>query len=159
MPRINRHALYYQLIDVSFVGQVAIIAVSVVERLIGRQLFPDAIQAPYLVVSFLCLLIPALLVFQRWMRDDFSEMLWQRTAGTVLKLLVALPIPIAVVAGLALIYRGADAFGNALTLDNGRDPLVNAAVLGVVRALVYLWAATPILFTFAFQWHRWQAGR
>ena len=159
MPRITRHTLYYRLMDVSFLGLLLVVIDTLLRETSRYQLFPAAFDTPFSIAGLTCLIIPALLIFQRWMRDDFSEMLWQRTAGTVLKLLVLLPVPAAIAAGLAMAAGQDGNVSEVVALDHALDPLTNAMMYGMVRALVYLWILTPMLFTFAFQWHRWRASR
>jgi hypothetical protein len=159
MRRINRHDLYHQLINYSFAGQLLSIAVAVSTAVGGRHVVPDVLQIPYSIIGVSSFVIPIFLIFQRWMRDDFSEALWQRTAGTVLRLLVILPIPIAVAAAVLLSGENTQVIERAARMQNGLDPRVNAHMQGIIRAGVYLWFATPMLFTFVFQWHRWRAGR
>lgn len=159
MNRVTRHTLYYRLMDFSLVGNLLSFSVAIAIAATGRDVVPALIQPIFTFVGVASLIIPALLIFQRWMRDDFSEMLWQRTAGTVLKLLIILPIPLAIGWGMWIAEGNSDLAQPRMNIGNPSDPVVSAVVQGMVQSLVYLWVATPILFTFAFQWHRWRASR
>jgi hypothetical protein len=159
MARINRHTLYYRLMDFSLIGVLLMLADEVVMAAIGRELVPTVLLPVYAIIVISSFLIPALLIFQRWMRDDFSEMLWQRTAGTVLKLLILLPVPIILGWSVWILQVDHD-FAKELTAPRAdRDPALWAAIRGIIYSFTSLWLATPILFTLTFQWHRWRASR
>lgn len=159
MNRINRHTAYYRLMDICLVGLLLSFVVWIVSEATGRDIVPEQIQPVYAAFGVATLIIPAFLIFQRWMRDDFSEMLWQRTAGTVLKLLIILPLPVAIGWGMWIAMGNTGLAETTMGVGQKVDPLVSAVLQGVVLSMVYLWVATPILFTFAFQWHRWRASR
>jgi hypothetical protein len=162
MTRVNRHSLYYRIIDIAFAGQVLMLGALIVKASTGYVVdMPGTLQIPYSAFGLFCILAPPLLIFQRWMRDDFSEMLWQRTAGTVLKLLVILPVPVAIGAGVTFAFSGdtTEVIDRAMRMRNELDPRINAYMQGIVSAAVYLWLTVPVLFTFVFQWHRWRASR
>jgi glucan phosphoethanolaminetransferase (alkaline phosphatase superfamily) len=159
MTAMNRHTLYYRLMDFSALGLLLSFGVSAAMNVTGRDLVPEMVQPVFTVIGLLSLVIPALLIFQRWMRDDFSEMLWQRTAGTVLKLLITLPIPIAVGWAVWIANQDPEALNTLAHRIDPSQPVVFALLQGVIQSAVYLWIATPVLFTAVFQWHRWRASR
>lgn len=150
MIRIDRHRLFYRLIDVAFAIQLLVIgtelvgAAGLLEVEFGRYIWFGAVIAAF------GLIIPALLIFLRSMRDEFTEMLWQKTAGTVLKALIILPIPVMIAVGLATL----DPPGSGMM----RVDADRVAFEGMLNAAVYLWMVTPVVFTFAFQWHRWRSS-
>ena len=157
MARLNRHALYYRLIDASFLSYGALIAGALSKAITGVSAFHGLLYYPFMTIFTFALVVTPLLIFQRWMRDDFSEVLWQRSAGTVLKGLIILPLPIMIAVAVAFV-TGHSSF----TLKNSISGLEResaAALLGFGQTMVYLWMLTPVLFVFAFQWHRWRASR
>jgi hypothetical protein len=156
MTRLNRHDLFYRLMDASFVVQLLWLGNSVWRITTERQSWSDPVKSIAITFFVLSILIPAILIFCRFMRDDFTEQLWQKTAGSVLKCLVILPVPIAFFVSLALVMGAIHIpVGASLT---GSDRTVGT-INGIVRSMVLLWILTPVLFTFAFQWHRWRASR
>jgi hypothetical protein len=99
------------------------------------------------------LLIPTILIFMRWMRDDFSEALWQKTAGSMLKLLVVLLMPAATI----LAYLAGENEAAQLATSATRE----AHAMDFQRAydaLILQWLLIPFAFTLCFQWHRWRAS-
>ncbi|UVO53966.1 hypothetical protein [Sphingomonas sp. SUN039] len=156
MARINRHDLYYRLIDISFVVQLFCLAQFFVRIVSGRVFLSGAAKSVAVTAFVLSILIPAILIFCRFMRDDFSEQLWQKTAGSVLKCLVILPVPIAFFVSLALATGTIHIPPGSLLTDSERT---TGAINGIIRSMVVLWLLTPALFTFTFQWHRWRASR
>ncbi len=153
MTRFNRHDLYY----LAFACQLIAIGGAAFKALTGRTAFNGVLYYPFAVVAAFMFLVPPLLIFQRWMRDDFSEMLWQRTAGTVLKALIVLPLPIMIAVAVML---GTGEWRPPVTNNLIADsPLLEGVLVGFIRSILSLWLLTPVLFTFAFQWHRWRASR
>jgi hypothetical protein len=163
MNRINRYTLYYRLIDVCFVCQLLIITAFVYKKWDGQSGVNGVLDYPFEVVKIFGLLIPTLLVFQRWMRDDFSEALWQRTAGTVLKAVVILPIPVMFIVAVAIGTRVSVGLDPATDYTTRRSMGLPAALegqlYGYITSMVTLWIVGTLLFIFAFQWHRWRASR
>ncbi len=159
MTRLTRHELYYRLIDVAFVCQIGLIAARIYKWTTGQSGVEGILYYPFGVVAFVGFVLPPLLIFQRWMRDDFSEMLWQRTAGTVLKALVIVPIPLMfiVVVSVALGFDPGESYPVPEMAD--LPPVLAATMLGFIRSMATLWATASFLFVFAFQWHRWRASR
>lgn len=156
MNRFNRYAFYYRMMDVNFACYLIMIAVAVFKRVSGTSAVDGLLRYPFSAVVLIVIIVPPLLIFQRWMRDDFSEMLWQRTAGTVLKALVVLPVPVMVTVIVAF------ASGNATANPKNSLDLpveAGAALGGFGFTMIMLWLIGPALFTFAFQWHRWRASR
>jgi hypothetical protein len=163
MKTINRYTLYYRLIDITFACQLLIIAAFVYTRLTGESGVRGILDYPFDVVKILGLLLPTLLVFQRWMRDDFSEAIWQRTAGTVLKAMVVLPIPVMFFVTVAIGTRVSLGLDPASDYTGRRSMGLPAELegqlYGYITSMVSLWVIGTMLFIFAFQWHRWRASR
>lgn len=157
MARIDRYQLYFRLMDAAMLCQSLVIAAALFKQVTGRSAVDGVLGWPFFVVFLIALLLPTLLIFQRWMRDDFSELLWQRTAGTVLKALVILPMPI-LIAVMVAIALG-DPIPLAVDGDSGLTPQVEGMMVGFVRSVATLWLVTPVLFVFGFKWHSWRASR
>jgi hypothetical protein len=155
--KMDRYAAYFRLLDAAIVCQLLMIGAAVFKAATGTSMVGGVLRYPFVVVAMIAVILPLLLIFQRWMRDDFSQMLWQRTAGTVMKALALMPIPAILLVAYAAVTMGVgtdvgdDAFGG--------DPAVTNFIDGAVRSLLLLWLMLPLSFTFAFQWHRWRAGR
>ncbi len=160
MPLPRRYTLYYRLIDASFVCQLLMVAAALFKAIAGVSAVRGILYYPFAVVAVIALLLPPILIFQRWMRDDFSEQLWQRTAGTVLKALILLPLPLMVAISSVVLAQAEIAgqnFGRANALN--LETLIQGQVTGFIYAMLALWFITPLVFVFAFQWHRWRASR
>ena len=143
MSRFDRHLAYFRLLDVAFVLQLMMVASEVIEWFGIDVERWGAFFYVLLALGVIGLLIPAALIFLRSWRDEFTEELWQKAAGTTLKALIILPIPVAIAFGI---------------LADRPAPEEDTAVLGAIRILAYLWTMAPMAFTFAFQWHRWRAS-
>jgi SNF family Na+-dependent transporter len=157
MAKMTRYSLYYRLMDIAFVASLITLISFAFKATTGIGLFGYVPFKASTVLVPLAVLLPSLLIFQRWMRDDFSEMLWQKSAGTVLKLLVVLPIPIIFIFVFVVAADGIAPPSSTDPLSD--DPLLEGMLNGVVRSIVILWLITPMLFSLAFQWHRWRASR
>jgi hypothetical protein len=165
MAKMTRYSLYYRLMDVSFGAGLIALASFSFRAITGEGIwgYVDLPFRPSDILIPTAVLLPSLLIFQRWMRDDFSEILWQKSAGTVLKLLVILPIPLMFVIAVTIgsrVMLGLDA-ATAYTSDSdlGLPPVLEGQLIGFIWSMLTLWLVSPVLFTFAFQWHRWRASR
>jgi hypothetical protein len=156
MTRINRYMLYYRLINARFVIQLLWLVDSVVKILTGQNYVTGWICSIAVPACVLWIFIPAVLAFCRFMRDDFSEQLWQQAAGSVLKCLIILPVPLAFFISLGVSMGGFSIPGGSAITGNAQT---NGVINGIIRSAVLIWLFTPVLFTFAFQWHRWRASR
>jgi hypothetical protein len=163
MPRPSRYELYYRLIDISFICHLCMMAAFIYKQITGTSAVDGLLYYPFTTVFLVGAFLPPLIVFQRWMRDDFSEMLWQRTAGTVLKALVVLPIPLMLVIPFAMVIQATlgTAPASAATTANslGLPAMLEGQMVGYMRSMLLLWVTASLLFITAFQWHRWRAGR
>jgi hypothetical protein len=163
MLQVNRHDLYYRLIDVGFICQLCLVMAVAYKGYTGVSATGGLLYYPFAVIMPIGFLLPPVLVFQRWMRDDFSEMLWQRAAGTVLKAVVVLPIPVMFVTAVGIGARvslGLDAASDYTAKRTmGLPTALEGQLMGHIMSMTALWLIASLLFTFAFQWHRWRAGR
>lgn len=158
MAQMNRFSLYYRLMDICLIIQIAALSLEIGEIVTGAELAVGAF-GNVVITFFLCaLLLPIFLIFARFMRDDFSEQIWQKTAGTVLKALTVLPPIVAISVGLLIGTGNIDVPATMFT-GEGLSQAQGGAIFGVVMSLIYIWVYTPMIFTFAFQWHRWRASR
>ncbi len=158
MAGMTRYSLYYRLIDFCFGVQLFTIAVEIAEVVLDREIDYWLGHVLPITLYTVAIILPVFLVFARFMRDDFAETLWQKTAGTVLKALMVLPLPLAIAAGV-MIAGGHIDVPNEIFSDDNVNETDSGAIFGVVLSLIYIWIYTPVLFTLAFQWHRWRASR
>lgn len=156
MTRPNRFALYYRLIDASFACHLILLAAAFFKAITGTSAVDGVLRYPFAAVFLFAIIVPPVLIFQRWMRDDFSEMLWQKTAGTVLKALVLLPFPVMIAVIMAFVSGNATANP---TNSSNLSAEAGAALSGFSFTMIVVWFVGPLLFTLAFQWHRWRASR
>ena len=155
--KMDRYSAYFRLLDVAIACQLLMIATASFKAITGTSIVSGVLRYPFAAIVMIAIFVPLLLIFQRWMRDDFSEMLWQRTAGTVMKALALMPIPAILLVAYAAVSMGVDP-----RMDKdafGGDLAVQGFINGSVRSLLLLWVMLPLSFTFAFQWHRWRASR
>ncbi len=154
----GRFRLYFRLMDICFAIQIISIMLEIVQFATGDD-FTSGITGQAMAVFQLgSLALPIFLIFARFMRDDFAEQLWQLTAGTVLKAICFLPPIVAIIAG-GLIAAGKIVFPEAVFDDQHVSEFQNGAIMGVIISLIGMWVYTPVVFTLAFQWHRWRATR
>lgn len=158
MAGMTRYSLYYRLMDICLGLQLLTLGIEVGEYALGRNLHDWTGPGISIALFLIAIVLPVFLVFARFMRDDFAEMLWQKTAGTVLKALMILPVPVAIAAGLMIAGGQIDIPSEVLSHDEVNE-IDSGAIFGVVISLMYIWIYTPVLFTLAFQWHRWRASR
>jgi hypothetical protein len=158
MARITRYSLYYRLMDISFVSAAISLCSEIIEYGFNLTLSDEVSDWLFWPIIITGLFIPAFCVFARFMRDDFAEMLWQKAAGTVLKALIILPVPLAFIVGMMVATGQID-----VPESNFTDPAISesdgGAALGIILSFTYMWVIAPVVFTFAFQWHRWRASR
>jgi hypothetical protein len=158
MAKMTRYSLYYRLMDVGFAAGALLLALEIAEYGFSMPL-PEPLYTPLgLAMFFVSFVTATFCVFARFMRDDFAELLWQKAAGTVLKALFILPIPLAILIGLLVIQGNIDV-PDADFSAPGISQSDGGAVIGIIYSFIYVWVFAPILFTFAFQWHRWRASR
>lgn len=154
----DRHTLYFRLLDIAFAVQIVAIADIVATKVLKTAnletvLSPTAYNAAMLAIFLAGVLLPCLLVFQRWMRDDFSEALWQKTAGTVLKCMIILPLPIMALT-VELILAGPSF--QELQWQYGKGADTDRAISTIIDTMRTIWLLAPVTFVAAFQWHRWR---
>jgi Na+-driven multidrug efflux pump len=150
-----RYRVFYRLIDICFGLQIFFLADEIREAFGGKPLNLGIINIPIATLAVLCVLIPAFLIFAKFMRDEFAETLWKKTSETVVRALILLPIPVVFLLGVADGIRGS----SLIQVVSKAKTLSDAGLHGVIMAVVLIWFITPIIFTFAFQWHRWRAGK
>jgi hypothetical protein len=143
MTRPTRFRLFYLLLD----------AASVMTLLsLGRMLADpasifreDTDMIVWRVLGALALLLPAILIFVRTIRDEFAEQLWQAAAGTTMRGLIWIPFAMFFLWGLIEGIMGSPS----------ADP--NAIISGT-QMLAMILTGQLTLFVLSLQWHRWRAS-
>jgi hypothetical protein len=151
MPHLDRFRAYFVLMNASFFIQLLHVTRKFVEYSTGTDIPLGPIKGVVVALAMFGVFTPAILIFTRFMRDEFAEVLWQRAAGTVLRALILLPIP-------AIFFIALSGQLGNYVLRSNVTSLTDASMIGAVRTVATLWLLTPVLFTFAFQWHRWRAS-
>jgi hypothetical protein len=150
-----RYRVFYRLIDICFGLQIFFLADEIREAFGGKPLQLGLMDLPIGMLAVLCVLIPAFLVFAKFMRDEFAETLWKKTSETVVRALILLPVPLLFLLGAADGIKGSF----MIQIISKAQSLQDAGLNGIIMAVVLIWFITPIIFTFAFQWHRWRSGK
>ncbi len=104
----------------------------------------------YVAVVLAAILLPMVLMFAGFLRDDFAESCWRQSAVTTVKWLTLLPI----LGSFGLGVR--DGYMEAHQGTTQPHLLHDASA---ADALSLLWALILLLFVLSFQWHRWKASR
>lgn len=154
-----RYRAYYWLMDACLLVIVLGIlemAVYITSGLSTSDLpspFDVIVRAPLIVF---CYLVPLFLILARFMRDDYAEDLWRRTAAVFAYLVAILPIMIAIPAWLGYLLIPA---GTALAADfNATIALLLTEVPVAIAIQVFL-AALLVCFVVIFQFLRWRDSR
>ncbi len=150
VPR--RYRLYFRLMDVTLVLSIIGFSEFLLDNVFGIILIPKDSPA-YRPVSIIMVsanfFLPMFLIAARFMRDEFAEILWQRTATTLMYLLVLAP-------GIILVWSF------VMRMAGGNDYISLFGYLyrqNALDAIVAGWIAVMLLFVAIFQLYRWRATR
>lgn len=144
MTQPTRFRLFYWLLDAATAATLFSVARYLYDpALIFASRSENALGS---IIGLLAVLLPAILIFVRSIRDEFAEQLWQAAAGATLRGLIWIPFLLFFLWGVAEGLSGSPA-SDPNTVINGTQ------MLGLMLMLQLT------LFILALQWHRWRATR
>ena len=152
--REKRTRLYFILMNCCLVASVLILLTSlpVFERVVRPDgSLPLAYQIFGAVLIFFVFFVTPLLVFARFMRDEYAEELFRRS--TIVVVYVAIAVPFLIFAAATLVY---------LVTLAPEAPWPFSLFMGETTwwsALAQPYKAFCILFVFIFQFLRWKDSR
>ena len=144
MTRPIRFRLFYWLLDAA----TAVTLISVGRMLVNPASILSEAPDPLLfkILGVFAVLLPAVMIFVRSIRDEFAEQLWQAAAGATLRGLIWIPLALFFVWGLIEGFSGAP--------NTDPDTVISGTqMLGLILILQLT------LFVLSLQWHRWRAMR
>jgi hypothetical protein len=144
MMRPTRFRLFYWLLDAATFVTLISLARMVTDP---GSMFSDRPNALiFQIIGVLAVLVPAILIFVRAIRDEFAEQLWQAAAGATLRGLIWIPPALFFMWGLIEGFSGAPE----------ADP---DAVISGTQMLGLMLVLQLTVFVLSLQWHRWRATR
>jgi hypothetical protein len=154
MNREKRARLYFRLMDITFVLAVVGFSVFVIEDIIGITLLERSHPVHFplsIFFSFMNFLMPAFLLVARFMRDEYAELLWQRSIAMMAYVVAIIP---------AFLMIGAI----ILEMSGAKKPVGFYAFLYYEKASIMAvigvsWMAYMLLFVAIFQFVRWRDSR
>ena len=165
----SRANLYYRLMDICLVLTLLMIINDAVEMFlaISTQSWDGSdghLSTALTLLGLLSFILTVVIIFARSMRDEFAEMLWQKSAGTMLRAMVILPFPAMI---LVAVFQSAlpefpPIMGRATAEElakAGYTPEGFSQFVGVISTISVFWWLNTTLFVFIFQWHRWRASK
>jgi hypothetical protein len=146
-----RYRLYFWLMDICLILSVLGLTEFILDYGLGIILIAtDSPIYPIISLFFISanFIVPLFLVVARFMRDEFAELLWKKTATTLLYGFVVVP-------GFVLTTTYvASLFGSR----------IHVAILQAlqeytaIQAIVVGWMAVMLAFVGLFQFYRWRAS-
>lgn len=144
MTRPARFRLFFWLLDAA----TLVTLFSVGRYLYSPHLIFDGRSSNVVaqILGVLAVLLPAILIFARFIRDEFAEQLWQAAAGATLRGLIWVPFALLFFWGVVDGFSGAPQSNPSAEIDGTQ-----------MLALMLMLQLT--LFVLSLQWHRWRATR
>lgn len=146
MNRKWRYKAYFLLVDlltaVAVINLIQTVAGPLAE---GPGFRPDVWHG---IVGAITLILPAFLMLARFMRDEFAELCWQKSAATTIKWLFVGPV--------VLLFALAAARLAGTEMDFVVRLIREGGAAGAITAFLNLLVT---VFAFSFQFHRWRGGR
>ena len=159
-------SLYFRLIDIAFIVHTINLLSVIATKMGAMNLGKDGyIYYSYVswVAGMLSLFLIIFLVLARFMRDEYTEQIWQRSAGSFVRALTVLPLLFYILSYVFLPQITEYLGGNAIPQSGAPQNTGQTAQYSffLMAAWVSLFFATyvPYLFICLFQWHRWKASR
>lgn len=144
MARPTRFRIFYGLLDLAAVVTLISLGRMLIDP--GSMFDDRPNDILFQIVGVLAVVLPAILIFVRSIRDEFAEQLWQAAAGATLRGLIWVPFVLFFLWGVAEGFNGAP--------ESDPDALISGTeMLGLMLMLQLT------LFVLSLQWHRWRATR
>jgi hypothetical protein len=144
MTRPTRFRLFYVLLDAATLVTLISLGRMVADP---SSMFEDRPNALiFQVAGVLAVLLPAILIFVRAIRDEFAEQLWQAAAGATLRGLIWIPFALLFLWGIVEGLSGAP--------DSDLDMVISGTQMLALMLMLQL-----TLFVLSLQWHRWRTLR
>jgi hypothetical protein len=154
MTREKRAKLYFRLMDITFVLALIGLSEVLLDEVFRMELIKpsDAMYWPIAVFfRTMNFLLPTFLLLARFMRDEYAELLWQRTTAILTYVVTAIPAILAAGA-MVLISIGVDK-------PVGIYAYLYATKQSLFNAIIISWMAYMLLFVAIFQFVRWRDSR
>jgi hypothetical protein len=152
--RAKRARVYFRLMDVTFFLAILGFSEFLLDKVFGIILIQTT-SPLYPPVStfmiFMNFLMPLFLVLARFMRDEYAELLWRRTAVVFAYAIAIIPFIIQIVGWLVYLTRGEEGVRRHLKIL-----LVPTQPYFVIAVA---WMAFMLLFVAIFRVLRWRDGR
>lgn len=144
MTRPTRYRLFYWLLDAATVVTLVSFARYAVNP--ALLLADEGESGWMLAIGILSVVLTAVLIFVRTIRDEYAEQLWQAAAGTTMRGLIWVPLVLFFVWG----------FVEGVSGSPNQDP---DDVISGTQMLSLMLSLQLTIFLLSLQWHRWRATR
>lgn len=151
-----RYRIYFWLMDFSAVVMALLVCLGLADVIIDEDIteaLPPSLffsmSALFQIVTFI---VVPLLICAKFMRDDYSDTLWRRSASVLVYASVIIPLTIFVTTQIYVVGMGPLSKGPPLIRWLTNKVMVDMAMLGI-------WISYMILFVAIFQFLRWRDAR
>jgi hypothetical protein len=152
--RAKRARVYFRLMDIVLVLSLLGFAEFLLDKVGGIILleknnpFYSPVSLIFVIANFY---FPMLLILCRFMRDEYAELLWQRTATVIVYFSAIAPFLLTAVAWASFFLLGAQTTRSLFQFLKGPvDPF---------DVVTVIWAMFMLLFVAIFQFLRWRDSR
>lgn len=151
--RAKRTRLYFRFMDLCLFFALLVIVSTILDFGMGIDMMPTGTWygAILAIPSIICMtILPTFLIWARFMRDEYAEMLWQRTM--VIVGYAAATLPMVILLGAWFTYWAIDR-QNRGALSFLKEEVLVYSFLGVS------WSVFMLVFVCTFQFLRWKDSR
>jgi hypothetical protein len=152
--RARRARIYFRLMDITLVLALIGFTEFLLDEVFGIILTPKS-SPFYLPISiffiFMNFIVPWFLILARFMRDEYAELLWRRTAAVAAYTLALAPVFVLLCFWAAYLLTGKKVSEGVFA------PLV--APTEAFQVVWFCWLAFMLMFVAIFQLLRWRDAR
>lgn len=159
--KFNRYRLYYFLMNVALAGVVFGLIDSFIVSNLNISTAPShpTLDFAYKSLGIIIILLPVFLILAKFMRDDYANQIWSKTATSFLYFFTAFPLlfilPNAIVWIASAIFSS-DVSANVADLVYNRSPFAAFYDKDAYTVVANSWLICVSFFVILFQWHRWR---
>ncbi len=162
MQKFDRYRLYYILMNVSLAAIISGIGSELLYNIgIEHHLDGPIGALAFFLVGLFSVLLPIFLIVARFMRDQYAEEIWKKTAKHFMYVIALIPLFIQI--------QGWILFGWIKRLDNSTYqyfyhhpiflPIQWILSTDSFELFMRVWVYSICFFVILFQWHRWRDSR
>ncbi|WP_271077801.1 hypothetical protein [Aurantiacibacter sp. MUD61] len=149
-----RYRVYYRLMDICLIGYVVAIVLNILDQTVLINLEDTGRLGSFLIrvaTGLLTYVLGAFLVLAWFMRDEYAELLWRRTASMVVYFVTITPFVLFTAAWLTFAALQAEQLPESWEWMLARPPIAGVVTFGFG---LFIFA-----FVSVFQFLRWRDSR